>query len=275
MSQQTSKISRLQKVLDAFHGFRRGLHDCLCFLSMRFFGFEATYKDVQSRTWPNVTHVDRNLDNADSESLEQLLKCAECEFKDAADRRTLLTDKCKTLLGLASSLLALLGIFSPKFNVDTIVSQVLFFLTVLALLNSVSLLLYFFGVGPEAVVKAELSETNLGIQDLQKSLINKHYAAIAAKDNRTDFLVNVYEVARFFFLIALVLLTIAFSINIFSKKPEQSKKTDEIMRELRSQPELIEMLRGPRGNKGEKGEKGERGELGLPGRKIEATPLKP
>lgn len=275
MSQQSSQKSRLQKVLDMFHGFRRSFHDRLSYYSMRFFGFEVTYEDFQGRSWLNVTHSDRNLDNVKSESLEQLLKCAESEFKDAGDRRTLLTDKCKTLLGLASSLLALLGIFSPKFNVDTIVSQVLFFATVLALLNSVSLLLYFFGVGSEAVVKAESSETNLGIEDLQKSLINKHYAAIAAKDNRTDFLVNVYEVARFFFLIALVLLTIAFSINIFSQKPEQAKKPDEIIRELRSQPELIEMLRGPRGNKGEKGDKGERGEPGLPGRKIEATPLKP
>ena len=109
------------------------------------------------------------------------------------------------------------------------------------------------------------SEVDLEPKDFAKNRINLYLQCQVALDNRTDYLVDLYKVARFFFLSSFTLIVILFSISFVSSSARSD--ASEIIRQLRSDPELIELLRGPKGGQGGQGNKGDQGERGPQGQK--------
>ncbi len=255
----------LQKGLDKFHDFRKSVLDHLAFASIRLFGIEdCTFADVQGGRYEREQHQNRNLDNA--KDLDALLTTAKDCFKAAADRRNLVTDKCKTLLALTSFILAVSGLFLPKvFEFDSWWMRASYFIAGLLLLNAVTMLLIYFGVGTDTTICLHQDDVNLEKDNLKKSLINLYLNCQVDTDNRSDYLLDIYKVARFFSLFAFFIILVLLSVNFLSRS--SSTDAEKVVQQLRSDPSLIELLRGPKGEKGEKGDQGERGSRGEKGDK--------
>ncbi|MCA9106818.1 MAG: collagen-like protein [Planctomycetales bacterium] len=264
--QQTpnQKTGFIQRCLDRFHDARSGFVNRLAYCSMRVFGHEdISLADIERGAYDGSTHKDRSLENAQETAL--LLSSAKECHRDAEARRTAITDKCKTLLTMSSILMGLVGLLLPKaFAFDAFWMRAVCFVAILGLLNVVVLLLTFFAVGRDTQVTLDQSEIDLEPKDYEKNRINLYLQCQVALDNRTDYLVDLYKVSRFFFLASFTLVVILFSISFLSSSPRS--ETSEIIRQLRSDPKLIDLLRGPKGEQGEDGNKGDQGRQGPQGR---------
>lgn len=72
-----------------------------------------------------------------------------------------------------------------------------------------------------------------------------------------------YKTARFFFLLGFLIISDLFSVSYFTRSA--LTEAEKVIQQLRGDPKLIELLRGPKGEKGEGGPQGERGEKGEKG----------
>jgi hypothetical protein len=249
----------MQRVLDNFFYLRKFVVDCLTFVSIRIYGIECTFADVKKRAYSHARHADLNLD--DAKDLDTLLASAKDRFKDAIDRRAFVTDKAKTLITLNSALLAILAAFLPKAaDFDSVSVSVLFYGGVLLLLNALVIMWVYFDIKGETVLELQQTEVGLDKDNLKKSLVNSYLQCQVGTDNVTDYLADLYKTARFLFLAGFLVVFVIFSVNYFSRS--QSSDAERIIQQLRSDPKLIELLRGPRGERGDKGEQGERGPQG-------------
>lgn len=236
------------------------------YLSLRLYGSEVSFKSLRSRTFDSAKHKDLHLD--DAKHLDTLLAEAQENLKGADARRSVVMDKCKVLFTLSTLLLGAIGLLMPK---SLVFSQwwmrILFFVATLAFANVVMLLVFFFGVGNE--MKVALNQTQVGLEekDLKKSLINVYLKCRTATDNRTDFLVELYKVAQFFFLSAFTIIVLLFSLNFFTQSPDDEMK--HVLKRLRGNQTFIESIRGERGEKGEAGIKGDKGDRGPQGERGE------
>ncbi len=252
----------LQKLLDRFYLGRKALTSVLAYLSLRTFGLEIAWTDICAGKYSRSEHSDLQLESAID--TEALLSTARQCLTGAQERRTEITGKCHTLLTMASLLLGVIGLFSSTTVVaDSIWSKVLFFIAVAALLNTVTLLLVFFDVGVETKIVLDQHEVDLEGDDIRKNLINLSLQCQSDIDNRTDYLVDVYRTARCFFLFALTLATLMFCENLI--RSPQHTRSQLFLQDLRSDPDLIELLRGSKGEQGEKGPTGEKGDRGIQG----------
>jgi cation transport ATPase len=255
---------RLQDLLDGFYYLRRFVLNCIAYISMRAYALEVTFEDVKRGRYDTTGHTDRNLDNA--KDLDSLLATAKGSLKTATERRNVVTDKCKTLLTLSSFILAISGLFVPKaFEFEGWFSRDFFFLAGLLLLNSIVMLLVYFSVGTDTVIKLEQSLIGLEGNDLKKALINSYLRCEVDTDNRTSYLVNVYETAKLFALSAFTIMLLLVAANYLNHS--SSGDAEKAIQHLRSDPKMIDLLRGPKGEKGNKGERGEKGDAGDRGSK--------
>ncbi len=247
----------MQNLLDKFWKFRKTLMSCLAYMYMKLYGLELSFRDVWEETYSLKSHSDRNLDQAND--LDGLFAVAKDCLKSATDRRVGIADKCKTLLTLSSLLLGLVGFLLPRqLLFDATWKRVLLFLAILALLDTIALLLVFFGVGREMVVSLDQNDADLDSDNLKKSLINAYMRTQVDTDNRTNYLADVFKTARFFFLMAFSMIVVLCSIAFFA--PSEATRAEAFANELRGDPRLIDLLRGPKGDKGEHGAGGERGD---------------
>lgn len=162
---------------------------------------------------------------------------------------------------MSSLLLGLVGILLPKsFAFGETWMRVVCFLAMLALLNTVTLLLIFFDVGRETEMSLEQGDVDLDSDNFKKSMVNLYLCCQVVMDNRTNYLVDLYRSARFFFLSAFTVVVILFSIQFISSSPVDD--TERFIERLRSEPKLIELLRGPKGDKGDAGSQGIQGAKG-------------
>lgn len=254
------KVGFIQRVLDGFHSLRTWLVTRLAYCSLRLYGLEdLTLDEVRSGSYSKQKHTDRKLEKA--KELDSLVAASRECLDNANNRRSAITDKCKTLLTMSSVLLGLVGFLSPKaLAFEDTWMRIVGFLAILALMNTITLLLVFFGVGRESEVSLEQEDVDLDSENFKKSLINVYLRCQIDMDNRTNYLVDLYRAARFFALLGLAVFVGLFSIGFLTTSPKD--QTERIIRELRSDPSLIEMLRGPKGEKGEQGGVGEKGERG-------------
>lgn len=249
----TSKPRLAQRLLDLFYSLRHWLVTHLAFYSLRLYGLEVTLGDVGKGTYSTQEHTDRKLENA--KGLDALVAASRECLENANKRRAAITDKCKALLTMSSVLLALIGFFSPKgFAFDATWMRVIGCLAMLALMNTITLLLIFFGVGRDSELCLEQGDVDLDSENFKKSLINVYLQCQIGMDNRTNYLVDLYKAARFFALLAFVIFVGLFSINFLCTSPKD--QTERVIRELRSDPVLVELLRGPKGDQGRTGERG-------------------
>lgn len=250
----------IQKLLDGFWWLRKWVISCLAYISLRVYGSEVSFQSIWLEKFPSKTNANLNLDKA--KDLPGLLSVAKECLKVAESRRAVVTDKCKPLLTLSSLLLGLVGVLLPTaFAFDALWMRMLFFASALALLNTVALLLVLFAVGASSVISLDQDEVALEKDDLQKNLINSNLQCQADMDQRTDYLVEVYKAARFYFLSAFTVVVILFAISFFSQST--GDQTERVIRELRSDPHLIELLRGPKGEIGKDGDHGKDGTVNV------------
>lgn len=263
---------RLQHLLDQFYHLRRFVFNCIAYLLMRAYALEVTFEDIKKGKYSTAKHVNRNLDNA--RDLNSLLATAKDGYKAAMDRRNTITDKCKTLLIISSFIITISGLFIPKsYEFEGWLFRGLFSLAGLLLLNSVVLLLVYFSVRSETTIHLDQSLVDLEESDLKKALINDYLLCEMDTDNGTNYLVNVYEAARFFALSAFTLMLGLVAANYINHP--SARDAEKVIQQLRSDPKLIDLLRGPKGDKGDKGERGTKGEKGDMGEKGEKGDMGP
>jgi hypothetical protein len=261
-----SKTSLLQNLLDAFYYTRKWVVALVVFVSLRLYGSETPFRSLLSGTFTSAKHADLNLDQA--KDLEILLDEAQQSLNKADVRRSIVTNKCNVLFTLSSLLLGIIGVLMPKaFAFSHTWMKILFFVAMLAFVNVVVLLVFFYGVGSEMKVNINQAQANLGADDLKKSLINLYRKCGTATENRTDFLVEIYKVAQFFFLSAFAIIALLFAVNFFTQSPDDDMK--DILKSLRGNPAFIESIRGEKGDHGERGAKGDSGAQGEQGTKGE------
>jgi len=187
-------------------------------------------------------------------------------LKVAESRRNVVTDKCKTLLTIVSLLLAIIGALLPKsFVFSELWIRLAFFAAILCLFWSVVLLLSYFRVGRDQQLSITQADVHLDSGNLKKSLINNYLSCEAATDNRTDFLTDIYKVAQGYFSYAFFAIILLFSINYLF--PSSDSDVKNIILQLRSNPDLFNLLQGPKGEPGAKGVPGPKGDPGRTGDK--------
>ena len=273
--------SFFQKLLDAFHYARKGLITAVAYISLRLYGSEVTVAALWKGTFDSSKHTNRNFDAV--KNLDLLLSESKDLLHRAEARRALVTDKCKMLLTLSSLLLAAMGLLLPKnLAFSELWMRICLLIAALLFVNVVVLLVFFIGVGAETVIAIGQDDVSLEDHDLKKSLVNSYIRCEIDTNNKTDFLVEVYKGARFYFLSAFTLVAVLFSLNLFAHAPDEEMKA--ILKRLRGNQEFIDSIRGPKGEggekgqagqKGDKGEKGERGEKGEKGERGEKAAAEP
>jgi len=217
----------LQKqFLDRFYHTRAFLQTAVVWLAIRMAGYEVLFANVHRRSSPNRLHADLDLGNAGD--LDGLLAHAKAQVTEAITRRSIVTDKCKTLFTFNTALLALIAVFPAK-TADLLSWEItLFCLAIAAFVISMLVVWTYFDVGGELVAPLEQDLVGLGRDDLKKSLINTNLRCAADSDNRTDFLVDLYSTSRFFLMVGFVLLFIGFAHNYFARSGQVPKAAEPL-----------------------------------------------
>jgi hypothetical protein len=250
---QSATVARfIESALDKL----RSPVDFITFLSLRFLCNirGCTIESVRRGFYTTIKPELLNLD--DAKDLDLLLAQAKDQLKQANDRRDAITDKCKTLLTLGSLLVALMGVFlSQSLTFRSLWLWVIFFFAAAFLVNVVLLILVYFAVRQEQVVCLLQDDVSLDAVNLRKSLINAYCQTQSLKDNQTDYLTDIYKVARFCFLIAFIMIAFLVSLNVVF--PQYNDDQQKLIQQLRSDTQLIDLLRGPKGDKGDRGPAGQ------------------
>jgi hypothetical protein len=252
----------LQQILDFCYYARQHCVTSLAFFTLRVFGKEIAYSDVKAGTFESRNPSPLSLEEA--KDVHTLLEMSRESFSNAEKRRTVVTDKCKTLLTLGSLLLGVIGLLLPKYLAfESAWMRGLSILAIAILFDAIVLLLVFFDVGQDMEVSLAQADIPLDETNLKKSLLNRHLRCTASSENRTDYLVEIYRAARFCFLSALTIVAGLVLASVTMNSPVD--QTERIVREIRSDSSLINLLRGPQGNDGSKGDRGDQGVAGLRG----------
>lgn len=257
----------MQRILDRLYYGRKFVIDCITFASIRLYGIEAKFVDIKNRGYIEKESVELKLD--ETKDLDTLLALATDQHKSALDRREHVTDKTKTLITLNSALLAILAAFLPKTtDFPSLWIKLLFYGGVLLLLNALIIMWMYYDIKGETVLELQQSEVELNSDDLKKSLITSYLKCQFDTNNVTDYLADLYKTARFYFLFGFIVIFGIFSLNYFTRSYNYND-SENVIKALRGEPELINLLRGPKGERGEQGPKGDIGPQGLQGPKGE------
>lgn len=254
----------VQPILDGFYYARQHVVTALAYLTLRIYGKEIAYSDVKAGTFASRKPSPMSLE--DAKDVGTLLEMSRESCANAEKRRSVVTDKCKTLLTLGSLLLGVIGLLLPKYLAfDVWWMRWLSVLAIAILFNAVIVLLVFFDVGQDMEVSLGQDDIPLDETNLKKSLLNRHLKCCAASENRTDYLVDLYRAARFCFLSALTIVAGLVLTSLLTNSP--ADQAERIVREIRSDSTLTNLLRGPKGDVGAKGDQGGQGLTGNKGDK--------
>jgi hypothetical protein len=197
----------------------------IAYASFRLYGIDnVSISNIKEGMYTQNNHTPRNLEKA--KDLDFLLSTSKECWENAKNRRSAIIDKCKTLLTMGSLLLGFIGILLPKsFAFDNTWMRIVCFVAVLALLNTVTLLLVFFGIGRESEISLDQEEIELDSDNLKKNMINLYLQCQSSMDNRTNYLVDLYQVARFFFLMAFSVIVILYSVDFIMSPSIPNQKS--------------------------------------------------
>lgn len=225
-------------LLDGFHRFRERLSILITFLSLHIYASEISWDEIKKGKIKSPQHVDLKLDAA--EDLDLLLSEVKCRLTEEEDRRNSTTDKCKSLVTLSSLVLAASGIVVSKANLDSTWAQVVLVLAALSLLHVVVLISMHFAVGADMQPTIDQHDATLSSDDLRKSLINTYLKCQADRNDRVNFLVELYKGARFYFLLGLTLI-IALLVSTVPARPKEDLPS-AIAKQLTENATSIERL---------------------------------
>jgi len=239
-------VAVVQIVLDQFYYGRKRVLNWLVFLTIRLFGVEVKYGAVEQGTYDGRSYEPLLLDSV--QEIDPLLDLSTRNVASAEKRRNIVTDKCKTLFTVGSLLLGVIGLMLPKYLAfDFGWMRLLSFLAVTLLFNGIVVLLAFFDVGQDIEVVVEQSDVPLDGDSLKKSLVNRNLRCIVATETRTDYLVDLYKATRFCMFSAMTIIAGLVLGSLFFVQPKGL--TEQVIRELRSDSDLINLLRGPQGGR--------------------------
>lgn len=256
-----------RRALDEFYKFRACFTSTVVYTSFYLFGIEVTRKQVKTEKFDSRKH--RDLDYTDQCDLCLLLQESKELVKGAEARSAAISDKCKTLLTLSSAILAFVGVVLPKFSMDSLLAKLVFALAASPMILAAFLFAVFFGVRQGMRVTVNQHEADLSGIDLKKALINSYRSCATDQENQSDYLAEVYRVARFFFLSSLMAMMFLFASNFFVSKPDDQART--IANLLSIDTNFVQsvqgkwVIQGPKGDQGVQGPKGDRGERGPEG----------
>lgn len=254
--------SVMQWLSDRFYHARQHCVTSLAFITLRICGKEIEYRQVKDGTIESRKPTPLSLEN--TKHIDLLLDSSKESLANAESRRTVITDKCKSLLTLGSLLFGVIGLLLPKhLAFDSLWMGGLSALAIALLFNAIVLLLMFFDVGKEMVVALTEDDISLDEVNLKNSLVNQRLTCAASSENRTDYLVELYLAARFCFLSALTIVAGLVLTSVVMNSPRD--QTEHIVRELRTDSTLTNLLRGPKGDDGAKGDRGNQGIQGIKG----------
>lgn len=162
----------------------------------------------------------------------------------------------------------MIGLLLPKYlGFDHIGFRTVGFIAVVLLFNAIATLLMFFDIGAEMEVSLSQSDVCLSGHDLKRSLLNRYLQCYVATENRTDYLADMYKAARFCFMSAFVLVAVLVSISLLTNT--STSTSEKLAIQLRSDPSLVNLLKGPKEVQGEKRGPGKDGRIGSQGVKGE------
>ncbi|MCA8991369.1 MAG: hypothetical protein KDA88_05295 [Planctomycetaceae bacterium] len=213
----------------------------MAYWSLRLYGLDEKelWESVKKGAYPATTTA-KKFDNAiDPDFLLSLAR--EC-FTNSKERRTAITEKCKTLFNFSSILLGMIGLLLPQMLTFTSVwFRLPVILAVLLLVNSITLLLSFFSVGAETEIDFGPTDTEKPANEWKTALASDYMNAKADMDSRTDYLVNVYEAVRFFFMSAFFIVVAVFAMSYVSQSP--SDLTEAVKESLMQDREFLEQFK--------------------------------
>lgn len=230
-------LSRL--FIDSFFYLRQWIATLITYLSIYLYGSEVSWEQTKNRKLDTSRHVDLNLD--DAHDLDLLLNEAKLGLTASEARRNSTSNKCKALLTLSSVVLAASGLVLPKSPPDTTWLQALLLIGALLLLHVVIILAMHFAVGTEMQPSINQEDANLSEINLRKSLINNYLSCQTDQNNGVDFLVELYKVARFFFLLGLLILTVA-SVVSYSTYRDKKSQYDNLIEKLITDESFLEKV---------------------------------
>ena len=206
---------------------------------------------------------------------DELLDLAKDIYGQTEKRKATIDDKCKTVMTVSSISLPLISAILPRLPSPALGVIPLFFVFLAAFLVLVQL-----NVGSSSYPVLDAGLAGLETEPQKKRLIASYLASARFNDRCTDFNVDVFRAARRSLLLGLFsLVAVAASGGLLGNASQSDE--DRLIQRLRSEPDLIELLRGPKGVPGEvgpagtRGDRGEAGPRGLRGKRGEAGPSGP
>lgn len=241
---------------------------------LRAFFIQCTRDEVQQRRYVHERQ-EQPVGILSLKGGEELLALAKDIYGQTEKRKATIDDKCRTIMTISSISLPLISAILPRLSSPALGIVPLFFVFIAAFLVLVQLNV---GSSSYPTLDAELAGLEPELQ--RKRLITSYLASARFNDCCTDFNVDVFRAARRSLLVGLFSLVAVAAVGGLLGRPSQDDE-DRLVRRLRSEPELIELLRGPRGVSGEsgpsgpRGERGEVGPSGPPGERGEPGPSGP
>ncbi len=227
-----------RKFLDGFYYFREWLTTLITYISLHIYASEISWNQIKNGKMESTQEVGLKLE--DAKDLDLLLSEVKCRLAEEENRRNATTDKCKSLITLSSLVLAASGIVVSKANFDSIWTQIVLVLAALSLLHVVVLISMHFAVGTDKQPTINQHDASLSADDLRKSLINTYLECQADRNNRVNFLVELYKGARFYFLLGLTFI-IGLLVSTFPARPKEDLPS-AIAKQLTDNATLIERL---------------------------------
>nr|WP_128797404.1 collagen-like protein [Corallococcus coralloides] len=221
----------------------------------------CSLREVIRRRYPKESYVYGDISSATEFGIKGALEVMQRIDQSETSRRSILDDKAKWLFALASALLTVLtGIMTRL----PFWAGFLGVLAVIPLLLTGMLLLWYFGINNRSV--PDISDKLLSYPTeiaIRRIILRNWSSTVAYNAANNSFHVDLYRAARRLVSVAYILVSLTAVLAFLA-----STKKNNILEEVRGNPELTELLRGPAGVQGPAGPKGPQGEMGptgLPG----------
>jgi hypothetical protein len=237
----------------------KALRSILVWAMMRLFGIECSLDEVRNNKYIHPNKTPAIDDSSSIQAIDEVLGLAKEAYERAEKRKATLDDKNKTFLTISGILLPLVTAVIPRLP-----HPMLGLLPLVCIFITAYLILTHFGVGTYNVPELHPDRANGSADDIKRSMIGEYYESASHNNDRIDFYVDLFRAARRSLLLGLFLLVV---IATYGAWPSRSLESEEerVVKRLRSDEELIRILRGPKGDPGPPGPRGERGLPGEPG----------
>lgn len=225
----------------------------LFWIALRACGIECSLEEVRRRAYsrPDLPYGPDALVLSDT-----LLDAATTDLDRAERRRKVVDGKAQMLLTMVGLLVPLTGVLALGLS-----WPVLFIVPLACFLLSAFILIGYLAVGRAMTPRLNGEEVRYDEARLKRQLIIDNIRSAHDTEGGTDFLVDTYRAALRSLLGGLVSLSVLALIANFPS----DRSTRELIRQLKSDPELVRILRGPQGPLGPIGPAGPVGPAGPSG----------